>query len=91
LQCSRFFWTSEDKSSQANISALEIAAMTANEEAFKLLAPHCKEESKKKLAILVLVGLREKTPSIEFKTLFDSIPLSELESGKESLEEAVLA
>ena len=94
--------TPEDKSSQANISALEIAAITANEEAFKLLALHCKvvscptrlsknreiqhsgdfialkEESKKKLANLVLVGLREKTPSIEFKTLFDSIPLSEV-------------
>ena len=37
-----------------------------------------KEESKKKLANLVLVGLREKTPSNEFKTLFASIPLSEV-------------
>lgn len=83
--------TSEDKSSHSTISALEIAAMTANEEAFKLLAPHCKEDSKKKLANLVLVGLREKTPSNEFKTLFTSIPSSELGIGKESLEEAVLA
>ena len=33
---------------------------------------------KKKVANLVLVGLREKTPSNEFKTLFASIPLSEV-------------
>ena len=61
--------------SEASCNALEIAAMNRNEPAFNLLAPHCDDELKKKMARLVLIGLAEKTPSDEFKTLFSSIPM----------------
>ena len=57
---------------------MEIAAMTGNAKAFKLLAPHCKDELKKKLAQLVFLGLREKAPSDEFKTLFASMSKAEV-------------
>ena len=60
---------------EASCTALEIAAMNKNEPAFNLLAPHCDDELKKKMAKLVLIGLAEKTPSDEFKTLFSSIPM----------------
>ena len=59
---------------EASCDALEIAAMNRNEPAFNLLAPHCDDELKKKMAKLVLIGLAEKTPSDEFKTLLSSIP-----------------
>ena len=61
--------------SEASCNALEIAAMNRNEPAFNLLAPHCDDELKKKMAKLVLIGLAEKTPSDEFKTLLSSIPM----------------
>ena len=64
----------EDES-EASCTALEIAAMNRNEPAFNLLAPHCDDDLKKKMARLVLLGLAEKTPSDEFKTLFSSIPM----------------
>ena len=59
----------------ASCTALEIAAMNRNEPAFNLLAPHCDDDLKKKMAQLVLIGLAEKTPSDEFKTLLSSIPM----------------
>ena len=41
---------------EASCDALEIAAMNRNEPAFNLLAPHCDDELKKKMARLVLIG-----------------------------------
>ena len=64
----------EDES-EARCTALEIAAMNRNEPAFNLLAPHCDDDLKKKMARLDLLGLAEKTPSDEFKSLFSSIPM----------------
>ena len=64
----------EDES-EASCTALEIAAMNRNEPAFNLLAPHCDDDLKKKMARLVLIGLAEKTPRDEFKTLLSSIPM----------------
>ena len=61
--------------SEASCNALEIAAMNRNEPAFNLLAPHYDDDLKKKVARLVLIGLAEKTPSEEFKTLLSSIPM----------------
>merc|ERR550517_2411013 len=62
-------------------TAMEIAAMTGNASSFNLLAPHCKDELKKNLARMVLLALRDKAPSEEFKTLFASIPLAEVNRG----------
>ena len=57
---------------------MEISAMTGNSTTFDVLVPHCKDELKKKLARIVLLALRDKAPSEEFKTLFASIPLGEV-------------
>jgi len=70
---------------------IEIAAMTGNAKAFKLLAPHCKDELKKKLTQLVFLGLREKAPSDEFKTLFASMSKAELCGVQGTVEDVLLA
>ena len=72
-----------ENDSEAECTALEIAAMTRNELAFDLLAPHCDDDLKKKMAQLVLIGLAEKTPSDEFKTLFSSIPIHKVTRSSE--------
>ena len=60
-------------------SPLEIAAINGNREAFDLLAPHFEENTKKKIAQLMIWGLMDDVPSAEFKLLFQSVPLAEVE------------
>ena len=60
-------------------SPLEIAAINGNREAFDLLAPHYEENTKKKIAQLMIWGLTDDVPSAEFKLLFQSVPLAEVE------------
>ena len=62
-------------------SALEIAAMTGNIKAFKLLAPLCNDQLKKKFSLLVLLGLADSAPTDQFKTIFASIPSEEVTPG----------
>ena len=57
---------------------LEIAAINENTEAFDLLAPHYEENTKKKIAQLMIWGLTDDVPSAEFKLLFESVPLAEV-------------
>jgi len=71
-------------------SALEIAAMTGNIKAFKLLAPLCNDQLKKKFSLLVLLGLADSAPTDHFKTIFASIPLEELECADGTLEDHIL-
>jgi len=60
---------------------LEIAAINENTEAFDLLAPHYEENTKKKIAQLMMWGLKsDSVPSAEFKLLFESVPLAEVNS-----------
>merc|ERR1712212_1307563 len=50
-------------------------------EAFDLLAPHYEENTKKKIAQLMIWGLKsDSVPSAEFKLLFESVPLAEVNS-----------
>ena len=57
---------------------LEIAAINENTEGFDLLAPHYEENSKKKIAQLVIWGLTDSVPSAAFKLLFEEVPLAEV-------------
>ena len=57
---------------------LEIAAINENREAFDLLAPHYEENTKKKIAQLMIWGLTDDVPSSAFKLLFESVPLAEV-------------
>ena len=57
---------------------LEIAAINENTKGFDLLAPHYEENSKKKIAQLVIWGLTDSVPSAAFKLLFEEVPLAEV-------------
>ena len=58
---------------------LEIAAINENTEGFDLLAPHYEENTKKKIAQLVIWGLTDSVPSAAFKLLFEAVPLAEVD------------
>ena len=55
--------------------------MTGNIKAFKLLAPLCNDQLKKKFSLLVLLGLADSAPTDQFKTIFASIPSEEVTTG----------
>ena len=57
---------------------LEIAAMNENTEAFDLLVPHYEDDTKKKIAQLLLWGLTDWVPSADFKLMFESVPVAEV-------------
>ena len=57
---------------------LEIAAMNENTDAFDLLAPHYEDDTKKKIAQLLIWGLTDWVPSAEFKLMFESVPVAEV-------------
>jgi len=59
---------------------LEIAAMNENTEAFDLLAPHYEDDTKKKIAQLLIWGLTDWVPSAAFKLMFESVPVAEVNS-----------
>ena len=63
---------------EVGYTPLEIAAINENREGFDLLAPHYEENSKKKIAQLVIWGLTDSVPSAAFKLLFESVPLAEV-------------
>ena len=64
---------------EVGYTPLEIAAINENTEAFDLLAPHYEENTKKKIAQLMIWGLKsDSVPSAEFKLLFESVPLAEV-------------
>ena len=60
-------------------SPLEIAAFKVNTKAFDLLAPRYKEgDSKKQISQLLIWALTEEAPSAAFMSLFESVPLAEV-------------
>ena len=63
---------------EVGYTPLEIAAINGNREAFDLLAPFYEENTKKKIAQLMIWGLTDDVPSAEFKLLFQSVPLAEV-------------
>ena len=58
---------------------LELAAINENTEVFDLLAPHYEDNANKKIAQLMIWGLTDTAPSEEFKLLFESVSLDEVE------------
>ena len=64
---------------------LEIAAVNKNIKAFDLLAPHYEDNIRKQIAQLFVWALTEKTPSEEFKLLFESVPLTEVNKKNSDL------
>ena len=63
---------------EVGYTPLEIAAINENTEGFDLLAPHYEDDAKKKIAQLVIWGLKDSVPSAAFKLLFESVPLTEV-------------
>ena len=57
---------------------LEIAATNVNTKAFKLLAPHYEENTRKKISQLMIWALTEAAPSAAFMSLFESVPVAEV-------------
>ena len=57
---------------------LEIAATNVNTKAFDLLAPHCEENTRKKISQLMIWALTQEAPSAAFMSLFESVPLAEV-------------
>jgi len=57
---------------------LEIAATNVNTKAFDLLAPHYEENTRKKISQLMIWALTEEAPSAAFMSLFESVPLAEV-------------
>jgi len=57
---------------------LEIAATNVSTKAFDLLAPHYEENTRKKISQLMIWALTEKAPSAAFMSLFESVPLAEV-------------
>ena len=63
---------------EVSFTPLEIAAINGNMGAFDLLAPHYEDNTKKKMAQLMIWGLTDSVPSAEFILLFKSVPLAEV-------------
>ena len=59
-------------------SPLEIAAFNVNTKAFDLLAPRYEEDTKKQISQLLIWALTEESPSAAFMSLFESVPLPEV-------------
>ena len=59
-------------------SPLEIAAFNVNTKAFDLLAPRYEEGTKKQISQLLIWALTEESPSAAFMSLFESVPLAEV-------------
>ena len=57
---------------------LEIAASNKNSKAFDLLSIHYEENTKKKIAQLMIWGLTDDVPNAAFMQLFASVPLAEV-------------
>jgi len=70
----------DPKAAEVGYTPLEIAATNKNTEAFDLLAPHYEDNTKKKIAQLMIWGQTESVPSEDFKLLFKSVPLDEVNS-----------
>ena len=58
---------------------LELAAINENTEVFDLLALHYEDNANKKIAQLMIWGLTDSAPDEEFKLLFESVSLDEVE------------